>query len=95
MLLQLNPSAASYFDNRMQLTLHRAIESENRGTLSLDSDVKRIVEAYPEALHVKDPKSCLYPFMQAAAENDASIERIYFLLRLSPHVVSVGLSSLA
>jgi len=95
LLLEINPSAASFTDNRMQLSLHRAIERATRGgpAMSLDSDVKRIVDAYPEALQVKDPKSGLYPFMQAAIGNHASLATISFLLRESPHVVSAGLSS--
>lgn len=95
LLLEINPSAASFIDNRMQLPLHRAVERATRGgaAISLDSDVKRIVEAYPEALQVKDPNSGLYPFMQAAIGDHASLATVYFLLRESPHVVSAGLSS--
>ncbi len=91
MLLQLNSPAAANLDSGMQLTLHRAIERKATATSMHDSDVELIVKAYPDALHVKDPKSSLYPFMQAAAaRKDASIETIYFLLRQCPHVIYSG-----
>jgi hypothetical protein len=91
MLLQVNPSAAAYVDNGMQLTLHRAMERRAIEMSIHGSEVECIVNAYPEALHVKDPKSSLYPFMQAAASGrEASIEIIYFLLRQCPYVVSSG-----
>lgn len=91
MLLQVNPSAAAYVDNGMQLTLHRAMEQRVIEMSIHGSEVESIVNAYPEALHAKDPKSSLYPFMQAAASGrDASVEIIYFLLRQCPYVVSSG-----
>jgi len=91
MLLQVNPSAAASVDNGMQLTLHRAMERRAIEMSIHGSEVECIVNAYPEALHAKDPKSSLYPFMQAAASgSDASVEIIYFLLRQCPYVVSSG-----
>jgi len=98
-ILSRYPRAAILSDNNLSLPLHFAIESEKQCetmeyntneysnghcTVKWLAEVKRISEAYPEALDRRNPSFSCYPFMQAAVGAQDSIDNIYLLLRMSP-----------
>lgn len=59
--------------------------SENYGKGQLDDNtIMKILRAHPEALDIRDPVTNLYPFMQAATNEFASLEIVFQLLKMSP-----------
>jgi len=98
-ILSRHPRAALLSDNSLSLPLHFAIESEKQCETTESNpnehpsghcvvewamEVKRIAEAYPEALDRRNPSFSCYPFMQAAVDAQDSLDNIYFLLQMSP-----------
>ena len=46
--------------------------------------IELLVSTFPESVERKDPQTCLYPFMQAAANPNVSLDIVFSLLRRSP-----------
>lgn len=77
--IEIFPDAAHIPNKMGELPLHHAIRA-NRDCLGT------ILDAYPEAMERKDPRSDLYPF-QLAAYLDRKLDDIYFLLLAEPTVM--------
>ncbi|CAB9523599.1 expressed unknown protein [Seminavis robusta] len=85
-LIEACPRAAAIPDQAGSLPIHLAIASGK----CWDAGVKAIVQAYPDAVGIKDPVTKLYPFMAAASAND--LDTSLDLLRLRPDVLNWGTS---
>jgi len=46
--------------------------------------IDHLVNAFPDSVERKDPQSCLFPFMQAAANSNVSLDVVFTLLKRSP-----------
>jgi hypothetical protein len=78
-ILQISPGNASLPHNMYLFPLHLAIDRKfqwNTGIASIALD-------YPNVLTIKDPRSLLLPFMQAAASG-SSLDTVFELLRMNP-----------
>lgn len=62
LLLKLNNGGASRFDRKCRLPLHLALASRK----TWGNGVRSLVNAFPEAVRMRDPKTKLFPFMTAA-----------------------------
>ena len=67
------------------LPLHLAL----RKGLRLSEGVGRILQAYPEAVSVRDPQTNLLPFLLASVGENAEVETIYSVLILRPNLVDI------
>jgi hypothetical protein len=92
-LLRVAPSAAKMPDPNGRLPLHSAIGSGK----SYEQGVKGLADAHPEALLLPDEVTKLYPFMLAATAggDKKNCSTIFELMRLTPELVKMGLSSMA
>ena len=52
--------------------------------------IGHLVNAYPDSVERKDPHSCLFPFMQAAANSNISLDVVFNLLKRSPTLLDNG-----
>ena len=97
-LLLADPYAASVPDGMRRLPLAVALDS---GKTWDRGGVKEILDAHPDAIMARDPKSGLYPFMSAAmdrsnrrglgADDTSMTYTIYELLQANPELVRLGL----
>lgn len=46
--------------------------------------IDHLVKAFPDSVERKDPQSCLFPFMQASANSNVSLDVVFTLLKRSP-----------
>lgn len=90
MLLGAAPTLAKIKDPSGRLPLHAAIASGK----GYQQGVQGLIEAYPEAMEIPDPKTNLYPFMLAATAGEGSknVSTIYELMRLGPELAKMALS---
>lgn len=50
--------------------------------------IELLVSTFPDSVERKDPLTCLYPFMQAAANPNVSLDTVFSLLQRSPALLS-------
>jgi hypothetical protein len=50
--------------------------------------IGHLVNAFPDSVERKDPLTCLFPFMQAAANPNVSLDVVFSLLRRSPALLN-------
>jgi hypothetical protein len=50
--------------------------------------IELLVSAFPDSVERKDPQTCLYPFMQAAANPNVSLDIVFSFLRRSPALLT-------
>ena len=87
LLMEYYPQAASHRDVSGSLPLHTAIASGwNYPHLS------QLVDAFPQALSLRDEKMKLYPFQLAAAQS-SSLSTIYELLQMAPALATKNLAT--
>jgi len=82
LLLKKCPASANLKSKKGRAPLHFAIES----MVPWDKELYLLVQANPDSLFWKDPKTNLYPFELAASVND--IHNTFQLLREGPHVLN-------
>lgn len=80
MVLNAYPGAASTADNTGCLPLHLAIASGKKW----NDELVLIFQADPTVLGKQNPQNGLYPFLQAACQENACLSTIYDLLRANP-----------
>lgn len=80
MVLNAYPDGASIADNTGRLPLHLAIASGKKW----NDELVMIFQADPTVLGKQNPQNGLYPFLQAACQDDACLSTIYDLLRANP-----------
>jgi hypothetical protein len=90
-LLQENPTAVTVADNSLRLPLHHALNvtkicCKDR-VVALEANIGKLLDAYPCSLERRDPVTGLYPFMQAAANPNLSLDVVFDLLKASPTLV--------
>jgi len=102
LLINAFSQAAKIGDLNYRLPIHIALDDHNiNNEHNPHSDkgkkfikmVQKLVECYPESMERRDPRSFLYPFMQAATLPDcqSSFNIIFNLIRSAPTLVSSGI----
>jgi len=91
-ILETNTNPAKITDNEGRLPLCQAIIERK----SWKDGLKAIIDAYPDALSLKDSTTQLFPFMLAAVSddnnpNDNCLDTIYRLLKANPELVRGGI----
>jgi hypothetical protein len=81
--------ATRVVDKEYQLPLHIAIDTAKRAHDNVV--VKELFRLYPCSLERRDGKTKLYPFLQAAAGPDGSVDLSFSLLRERPTLVASGI----
>jgi len=82
-LLDEYPMGAMITNGKGDFALHLAIASGK----SWNDGVDKVLVANPSAIHYRDFQQHLYPFMLAAARDDASLSTVYKLLQVNPEYV--------
>jgi len=85
MLMKHYPESVKIPDKRGRLPLTTALDKNRRW----DQGVSTLLEAFPDALLVRDPVTRLFPFMIAAIEGKHAIDTVFTLLQLSPCAIEV------
>ena len=93
------PEAARFRDSQDRLPLHIAIEHGK----TFRTGLKSLIQCYathgpherapPSILEVRDVKTRLPPFLQAAASEVAPLETVFELLREGPELIPGGMNN--
>lgn len=99
LLTHLFPQGASYADKDGKLPLTTYLEtsaiyiSRKRDNSSKLKDVMALIQAVPQALWARDPKTFLMPFLiPAQVDTISNLEMSYTILRENPMVVARGIA---
>jgi hypothetical protein len=83
-ILNLCPAVAHIADSKCQLPLHIAIDTARKSGVCDWDAMKTLVAQYPDSLERRDGRTKLFPFMQAAVENQTCLDIIFLLLLDNP-----------
>ena len=88
-ILSLCPEVAHITDSKWQLPLHIAIDTARKSGICDWEAMKSILAQYPDSLERRDGRTKLFPFMQAAVENQTCLDIIFLLLLDNPALARI------